>query len=235
METLIVFLSKLNFTEFESSALLKIILASACGGSIGLERERKGCPAGLKTFSFVCLGAALVMITNDFICQFITHGTGDLARMAAQVVSGIGFLGAGSIIVTGYNQVRGLTTAAALWVTAALGLAIGTGFYFGAFAGLCVIHITAFVFNYVDRRIMEHSRSMTIYVDGENEEFMLRLMEYFNFRGIRVVNLARKAENKWYVSDVCAMIAIKFTKKNCHRTVLDEIRKIEGLQFVEEL
>ncbi len=235
METLIVFLSKLNFTEFESSALLKIILASACGGSIGLERERKGCPAGLKTFSFVCLGAALVMITNDFICQFITHGTGDLARMAAQVVSGIGFLGAGSIIVTGYNQVRGLTTAAALWVTAALGLAIGTGFYFGAFAGLCVIHITAFVFNYVDRRIMEHSRSMTIYVDGENEEFMLRLMEYFNFRGIRVVNLARKAENKWYVSDVCAMIAIKFTKKNCHRTVLDEIRKIEGLRFVEEL
>ncbi|MFR8170323.1 MAG: MgtC/SapB family protein [Marvinbryantia sp.] len=230
-----VFLLKLNFTEFESGALLKIILAFACGASIGLEREKKGCPAGLKTFSFVCLGSTLVMITNDFICQFLTHGTGDPARMAAQVVSGIGFLGAGSIMVTGYNQVRGLTTAAALWVTAALGLSIGTGFYFGAFAGLCVIHITAFVFNYVDRKIMERSRSMTIYVDGENEEFMLRLMEYFNFRGIRVVNLMRKAENKWYVNDVCAMIAIRFPKKDCHRTVLAEIRQIEGLRFVEEL
>ena len=235
MEQLTVFFSWCGFTEFECSALLKIILASLCGGAIGLEREIKGRPAGLKTFSLVCLGSALVMITNDFICRFISFGTGDIARMAAQVISGIGFLGAGSIMVTGYNQVKGLTTAAALWVTAALGIAIGTGFYFGAFFGLCVIHFTSVLFNYIDKKILQCSRNMTIYVDGEDEDFMLRLILYFNSRQIKVVNLVRKAENKWYVDDVCAMISIKFTKRISHSRTLEDIRNIEGIRYAEEL
>ncbi len=84
-----------TLSTFEYTALFKLLLAAICGGVIGIEREMKGRPAGLKTFSLVCLGATLVMITNDYIYTYISHGTGDSARMAAQVISGIGFLGAG--------------------------------------------------------------------------------------------------------------------------------------------
>ena len=119
------FLINCGVSEFEIVALIKLLLATLCGGLVGLEREMKGRPAGLKTFSLVCVGATLAMITNEYIYVTLAHGSGDSARMAAQVISGIGFLGAGTIIVTGQSQVRGLTTAAALWVTASVGIAIG--------------------------------------------------------------------------------------------------------------
>ena len=135
MEKIIELFVSFGLTEFQAVALVKTLLASLCGGLIGLDREMKGRPAGLKTFSLVCLGSTLAMITNDYIYTYIAGGSGDAARMAAQVISGIGFLGAGTIMVTGHNQIKGLTTAAALWVTAALGISIGCGFYFGGLRG----------------------------------------------------------------------------------------------------
>ena len=145
-------LKEFSDTRFEVVALFRMIVASICGGLIGLEREMKGRPAGLKTFSLVCIGATLAMITNEYISRNF-GGSGDLARMAAQVISGIGFLGAGTIIVTGTNQVRGLTTAAALWVTAALGISIGAGFYFGAFGGVAVIFTSSMTCKMIDRMV----------------------------------------------------------------------------------
>jgi putative Mg2+ transporter-C (MgtC) family protein len=108
--------------SFQCSVLLRLIFAAICGILIGLERDLKGRPAGLKTFSLVCIGATLSMVTNEYISVYLNGGSGDAARMAAQVISGIGFLGAGTIIVTCMNQIRGLTTAAALWLTAAIGM-----------------------------------------------------------------------------------------------------------------
>ena len=84
-----------------ATAIIRLLLGSICGGLIGLEREMKGRPAGLKTFSLVCMGATLVMVTNEFIYVNVANSTGDSARMAAQVISGIGFLGAGTIMTTG--------------------------------------------------------------------------------------------------------------------------------------
>ena len=235
MEEVLSFVVDCGLSEFEGIALFKTLLASLCGGLIGLEREMKGRPAGLKTFSLVCMGSTLAMITNDYIYLYLSKGNGDAARMAAQVISGIGFLGAGTIMVTGHNQVKGLTTAAALWVTAALGIAIGSGFYFGGFAGLVVIYITSFIYRRIDRKIMEHSRIMRIYIEGVDEEFMLRLVQYFTAHNIRVLSLQRKSENKWYEKDTCAMIELDFGKNRPHRVILEEIRQIEGLRYVEEI
>lgn len=235
MEEVLDFIVECGLSEFEGIALLKTLLASLCGGLIGLEREMKGRPAGLKTFSLVCMGSTLAMITNDYIYIYLSRGSGDAARMAAQVISGIGFLGAGTIMVTGHNQVKGLTTAAALWVTAALGIAIGSGFYFGGVAGLGVIYVTSFIYRHLDRKIMEHSRIMRIYIEGLDEEFMLRLVQYFSVHNIRVLSLQRKSENKWYEKDACAMIELDFGKNKPHQTVLEEIRQIEGLRYVEEI
>ncbi|EHE96338.1 MgtC/SapB family protein [Enterocloster citroniae] len=234
MDNIIEYFISWGLSEFEINSLLKIFLSSICGGLIGLEREIKGRPAGLKTFSLVCLGATLIMITNDYICHYTNHESGDLARMPAQVVSGIGFLGAGSIMVTGNNQVRGLTTAAALWVTAALGIAIGCGFYFGGIAGLLIIYVTSTAYCICDKKIMEKSRNMTICIEGESEEFMLNLFSFFDKYNIKVKSLQRKSENKWYATDVCAIIEIQFTKRILHKVVIEEIKQIKGSRYVDE-
>lgn len=235
MQQLIQFFIRLGLSDFEAIALFKLLLASICGGLVGLERELKGRPAGLKTFSLVCVGSTLAMVTNEYIYLHLAGGSGDSARMAAQVISGIGFLGAGTIMVTGHNQVKGLTTAAALWVTAALGIAIGSGFYFGGIAGLVVIYLSSITYRGFDRLITTRSRFMRIYVEGINENFMLDLMEFFNDREIRVLSLQRKSDNKWYKKDTCAIIEMDLGKDQKHRLILDEIKKLEGLRYAEEV
>lgn len=219
---------------FLRAALLRVLAASVCGGLIGLERELKGRPAGLKTFSLVCIGAALAMVTNEYIAR-MSGGNEDLARMAAQVISGIGFLGAGTIIVTGTNQIRGLTTAAALWVTAALGICIGAGFYTGAFGSIGIILLSSMVCRMIDRLVAGKSRILKLYVEGVNEEFMLVLIDYLESSGIRIRNVTRRSENKWYKKDTCVMAELDLGCRRCHREVIDSIRQLKGLRYVEEI
>lgn len=222
-------------TDFQCAILFRLVLAAICGGLIGLERGLKGRPAGLKTFSLVCIGATLSMVTNEYISIYVSGGSGDAARMAAQVISGIGFLGAGTIMVTGANQIRGLTTAAALWVTAALGITIGSGFYFGAFAGTSIVYISSRLFTLFDKIITKKSRYMKVCVEGVNENFMIQLLEYFSEVGIHVKNVSRRSENKWYKKDVCAIIELDFGKRQAHKPILQDIERMEGLRFVEEI
>lgn len=189
----------------------------------------------MKTFSLVCIGAALIMITNDYIVRYLSYGSGDLARMPAQVISGIGFLGAGSIMVTGHNQVKGLTTAAALWVTAALGIAIGCGFYFGGISTACVVYFVSLLYRYCDRKLMEKSKNMMVCIEGENEEAMLYLVSYFHEQSIRVKSLQRKADHKWYRNDICVTLELQFPKRTLHRKVLERIKEMEGIRYAEEV
>ena len=105
------------------AVVLRIVLAILIGGLIGFERELKNRPAGLRTYMVVCLGACMVMLTNQYVTQ--VFGSGDPVRMGAQVISGVGFLGVGTIVIRNQSQVKGLTTAAGLWTTACIGLAIG--------------------------------------------------------------------------------------------------------------
>lgn len=113
---------------FELEALIRILIALVCGGIIGYEREHKNRPAGLRTHMLVCIGAALVMVVSQFLFKQYPGGVIDPSRMGAQVVSGIGFLGAGTIIRDRFS-VTGLTTAATLWGVACIGLAVGSGYY----------------------------------------------------------------------------------------------------------
>ena len=122
------------------AVILRIFTAVLFGGAIGLERGMKNRPAGLRTYMLVCVGACLIMLTNQYLFQ--VTGAGDPMRLGAQVVSGIGFLGAGTIVVTKHNQIKGLTTAAGLWASAGVGLALGVGFYEAALAaGFAVFFI----------------------------------------------------------------------------------------------
>ena len=234
MDILKVLMEK-GISEFEIGALVKIIMASICGGVVGLEREMRGRPAGTKTFSLVCIGSALIMITNEYIYKYTTYGTGDIVRMPAQVISGIGFLGAGAIMVTGHRRIKGLTTAAALWVTAAIGLTIGSGFFFGSLTALLVVSIKSFVYRYCDKKIMQRSRKMLICIEGENEEFLIRLKKCLDNNEVAVKFLERTSENKWYVSDVCATVELQLKKRVSHKSVIERIRQIEGFRYIEEI
>lgn len=112
------------------SVLFRIVLAAAVGGLIGNERGKHGNPAGLRTHILVCVGSALTSLTSVFSIEVLGN-SGDMFRISAQVMSGIGFLGAGIILIKDNSTVRGLTTAAGMWTTAAIGVAAGYGFYWG--------------------------------------------------------------------------------------------------------
>ena len=157
-----------NFIELISeyntvSVVFRLAAAVICGGIIGFDRGRKRRPAGFRTHMIVCLGAALTMLISQHM--FMRGYTTDLSRLGAQVVSGIGFLGAGTIIVTGRQQIKGLTTAAGLWASACMGLAIGAGFYFGALVGFALILLTMTLLSFFESKLIASARNMNIYVE----------------------------------------------------------------------
>ena len=147
----LVYIGKL-LTEFNTiSIIFRILMAMLAGALIGSERSRHGRAAGIRTHTLVCLGAALTVIVGLY--SVISLGmTGDPMRISAQVISGIGFLGAGTIMTRNHFQITGLTTAAGLWTTASIGLAIGIGFYVGALAGFLALKITISMLNSRSRK-----------------------------------------------------------------------------------
>ena len=143
------------------SVTVRLLLAAVLGGVIGMERGRHGRPAGLRTHLLVCVGAALTALTGLFISQELQFGA-DVARLSAQVISGIGFLGAGMIMVRNSSAITGRTTAAGMWATAAIGIAVGYGFYVGTLIAtvLCVFGMT--VLSHLERT---RKNSAHVYVE----------------------------------------------------------------------
>ncbi len=166
------------------AVILRIIVSFFLGGLLGLERGRKQRPAGLRTYMLVCVGACLIMLTNEYIVQVC--GTGDPARMGSQVVSGIGFLGAGTIMVTRHNQIKGLTTAAGLWAAAAVGLATGIGFHEAAITGALVIFLTLSVLSSLDGRMHRRTDHFEAYVELPDTTSLGMFMDALQPRGIIV-------------------------------------------------
>lgn len=219
--------------SFQFSTIVRLLCAVVCGVAVGLERGMKGRPAGVKTFSLVCIGATLAMITNEYIARQV--GSGDLARMAAQVISGIGFLGAGTIMVTGANQVKGLTTAAALWVNAAIGITIGAGFYYGAIVTTILVVTCSWIFKSIDKLVLGNSRYMRLCVEAKNEECIVGLHKYFDEKNIHVKHMQRRYENNWYKDDTFIILELEFNQRTKHHQILEQMKDMEGVRFAEEI
>ena len=143
------------------SVLVRLLICVIAGGIIGTERGKHGSQAGLRTHILVCVGSAITALTGLF-CATALGVTGDVGRISAQVISGIGFLGAGMIIVKNNNVITGLTTAAGLWATAAIGIALGYGFYSGALIGTLVCYFTAAFLTRLERN---RKKTVHIYVE----------------------------------------------------------------------
>ena len=143
---------------------VRLMFALLVGLVIGIDRERKRRVAGIKTHILVCLGSALVMITSQYMMLEFGESA-DISRMGAQVISGVGFLGVGTIIVTGRNQVKGLTTAASIWVCACVGLAAGIGFIEGVVITLLLLVFTLKVLGRLDTLVQKSAKEVDLYID----------------------------------------------------------------------
>jgi putative Mg2+ transporter-C (MgtC) family protein len=214
------------------SIAFRLLLAMIFGGIIGIERGSKRRAAGFRTYMLVCVSSALVMITNQYISQSYPS---DPARLGAQVISGIGFLGAGTIIVTSYNQVKGLTTAAGLWASACLGLAIGMGFYEGAIIASVLILLIIAGLHRVDNLLVSHSRNMELYVEFSDGGQLSNLISFARGNAIVVLHMefTHPKFNKGEHS--AALLSMRLPKRFNHHDIVEELAKVEGVFYIEEV
>jgi putative Mg2+ transporter-C (MgtC) family protein len=210
---------------------IRLILAVLFGGIIGLERGRQRRAAGLRTHILVCLGAALVTTVGFYSTQVLENVNADPMRVAAQVISGIGFLGVGTILVKGRFQITGLTTAAGLWVTAAIGIALGAGFYEGAIIAFIVTVISIVLLHRIERIINDKHSSFGVYTEISSDKEVRKcidfLIEHFGARDIQVTApRSGITGNVGIESSVCPSI------KNNTMNVKDVTRALEEIEYV---
>lgn len=209
---------------------VKMLLAAICGGILGYERTRKRRAAGIRTYSMVCVGGAIVMMTGIALQQRIG---GDPARLGAQVVSGIGFIGAGAIIVTGYHEIKGLTTAAGLWVTACMGLAIGAGYYFAAILGCAILYCTMFFGAKMQDRVISHTNRLRVlvffYEDANVTDFMSRAKDNDIF--VNDCESVTSGEG----TKTGMIFSLKLPNHWSHEKAIEVMTECPGVYFIEKI
>lgn len=213
--------------------VLKLVLALLCGGLLGLERGLKKRPAGFRTYMLVCLGSALIVMTNTYMLDLFQ--TGDPARMAAQVVSGIGFLGAGTIITTRHNRVTGLTTAAGLWAVASIGIALGIGYYTGAIVGTILIFFALSVMQITENRILTSSKHIVLYLEFDKMVALKNLLAVLKQNNIRLTEFETESTNGDRDAALAAVVTLRIPSRKIHTQLSEIIYGAEGIAYMEEL
>ena len=228
--------------------LIRLVCATLCGGIIGIDRGKKNRPAGFRTYILVCMGATLTVILGIYLSNMLlsplwaselvsgfTMNSTDVSRFGAQVINGIGFLGAGTIIITGRQQVKGMTTAAGLWASACMGLAIGAGFYGAALISCLLIVLTMVVFTKLETLILHHSRNVNCYVEFEHLDDLSKIAELIKSMDIRIFDIeitkAKQSESGY----PGALFSLQLPKKMAHTALLTALAEIEDVRSIEEL
>ena len=216
------------------SIILRLTMAVIFGGIIGYGRERERRPAGLRTHILVSIGATLAMIANIYMCK-IYNGYTDPTRLGAQVISGIGFLGAGTIIVTGKNKVRGLTTAAGLWACACMGLAIGAGFYSGAIIGCLFISAVTVALANIDKKINRNSRNITLYILVNSTTAASRLLQDIQSKNVKISDIEISNNNVSSNDLIGILLGLKISREVCHYDFIESITNKNEVIFLQEI
>ena len=215
------------------SVIIRIVAAFLLGGILGWEREMKNRAAGLRTYMLVCVGSCVIMLTNQYIYQ--VFGVGDPVRMGAQVVSGIGFLGAGTIVVTRRNQIKGLTTAAGLWTAAAAGLALGIGVYEAAIVGALLIIVILTLMHGLDSRIRRRVLQMELYVEVDSKVSIGFVAKEIRKLGAKIEGIQIDRDYTFDGGIRALVLSIRTPKKAKHEELLAQLQEIEGIIYLEEL
>lgn len=212
---------------------VRLVIALLCGGIIGIERERKQRPAGFRTHILICIGAAMTTLTSQYIAFDLKAST-DLARLGAQVIAGIGFIGAGTIIVTKRKNVKGLTTAAGLWASAIVGLCTGAGFIEGALITTVIIVIAELFLSRFEYFMISNSRTINILVEFNGTTNLTSIMDVVKESSsyIRDIEITKSNNGE---NNSCAIFSLKMPRKTSHERLLNTIASLDGVVAVEEL
>lgn len=215
------------------SVTLRLLAAVIFGGIIGMERGLKNRPAGLRTYMLVCVGSCLIMLTNQYLYQ-VSHA-GDPMRLGAQVVSGIGFLGAGTIIVTKHNQIKGLTTAAGLWACAGVGLALGVGFYEAAVLACVMIYFILTVLHLWDSRMRRKAKFLELYIEISESMNIGALIRQFRAFELEVESLQMEPDSALLSGFRSLTVSLKSNKRFDHSELIAKLHQLDGFHYLEEL
>ena len=243
MEAMSEFLASLRELNIWSM-MLRILLAMVMGGVVGLEREKKRRAAGFRTYMLVAVGAALTVMLSQYL-HIMVHtvwadvtaeigGKTDVSRFAAKVTNGVGFLGAGTILVTGRQEVKGLTTAACLWASACMGIAIGAGFYECMLVGSILIVISMGVFPALEDYVIERSKNMNIRLEMDSLEELGNIIAQMKSESIKLYDVEIEKDVQSYITRFSIYISVGLPKKRQHAEVLARLSSFSGIVAIEE-
>ena len=213
---------------------IRLILATLFGSLIGWERVVKRHSAGIKTFALVSLGSAVATALNIYLAN-LPGLNADVSRIPAGVVSGIGFLGAGTILVTGRQQIKGLTTAASLWVASCMGMAIGGGYLVIGIICFALVMLANIVLVNLSKVVEEYSKYVSLYVEVNKGGGVKKLTKWIAEQGYTVSSMTKSKEKTIQSSDTAIIIDIDFDKKHSHRMLMDELNELDFVTYVEEI
>lgn len=227
------------------SVLLRMAIAMFLGGMIGLERGQKRRAAGFRTYMLVSLGAALTMLLGQYnaVCmesvwELTAAQQGlrtDVSRLGAQVINGVGFLGAGTVLVTSRQEVKGLTTAAGLWASACMGLAVGVGFYECVLLAFALIFLSIRFLPWVEKIIVENTRDMIVYIEFLSLDDIGDIIARIKAQNIHIyeIDIDRgRTEISQYPS---AVFTIQIPRKMPHTQVLTGISDLKNVLSIEAI
>jgi len=223
------------FRDFSTASLcLRMILAFICGGIVGIEREYKRRPAGFRTHILVCTGAAMTTLTSQYLMMELNYQV-DIMRLGAQVIAGIGFIGAGTIIVTKRQRIKGLTTAAGLWTTAIVGLSLGAGFYEGGIITILLIVIIEHVMSRIEYFILKNTPELNVYVECEDRHCLESIVAKMQSVKVRVVNMEVMRTAAVNGTGASAIFLLRLQKSVDAKAIICKISGISGVKIAEEL
>lgn len=222
-----------DFSEWMiQNLIIRVVVSMVLGGVIGLDRGMKHRGAGTKTITVVCLASTLVMLTEQYI-QINFPGLANMNRLAAQVISGVGFIGVGTIIIS-KHRVRGLTTAATLWASACVGLAVGIGFIEGSVLITAVMLVSLHVLPFVEKFATRHSRYCNVFLDLESSRDLHLVIQDLKEAGIMIDSMDM-SENRGAEGDISVHLVL-YVKKAMGRTeiydILTKSNKVTSVDFL---
>jgi putative Mg2+ transporter-C (MgtC) family protein len=215
------------------SICVRLLLAIVLGGIIGLERGATRHAAGFRTHILVCMGAALAMLTNQFIYDTFSTLV-DPARMGAQVITGVGFLGVGTILVTGSKKIKGLTTAAGLWASACLGLAAGIGFYDGAIIGGIAIFVSLALLPKIESHFYLRSGVISIYVEVTDFDSFKNFMSSLGSQRITVIETDLSHPNPLTPGGIAFVLSLKLPRGRRAVETIAVLSQLDNVTYIEE-
>ncbi|MDL2287501.1 MgtC/SapB family protein [Eubacteriales bacterium OttesenSCG-928-G02] len=230
MEQIMIFLREFNVY----TTIIRLFLALLGGGIIGLEREKNGHPAGLRTHILVSLGSAMTVMVGLFSVRVLGIAS-DPLRVGAQVISGIGFLGVGTILITERRNVKGLTTAAGLWSTASIGLAFGIGFYEGAFIALIIVSLVMIGFKSIDYKLFKKNGMYRIYFEIDDAHHLNEVILWIEEAGILTEQYEVQAPRTNLEGAIGIEATVKLQKNVDPETIIEELNKMEHIIFTINL